>query len=120
RSRSLFTIGVSASKILRACSTVGFNPARSAASSTGTSWAMYVNGALPTSTWPCRVMRTISYAVFCLKKKKGIVYSRDVEVFRRALAHAAARKTRGQPDFEDADRKSLFFRALNHNSEEIP
>ena len=33
----------------------------------------------------------------------GLVYSRDVEVFRRALAHADRGKPRWQPDFDDRE-----------------
>ena len=63
RSRSLLTIGVSASTTLRVCSTVGLSPARSAASRIGTSPARYVSGAPPMSTCPWRVMRMISVPV---------------------------------------------------------
>src|SRR5215510_11624078 len=49
----------------------------------------------------------------------GLVYSRDVEVFRRALAHADRGKPRWQPDFDDRDPNTFLFPALNHHSDEI-
>src|SRR5262249_10649903 len=49
----------------------------------------------------------------------GRVYSRDVEVFRRALAHADRGKPRWQPDFDDRDPNTFLFPALNHHSDEI-
>jgi dTDP-4-amino-4,6-dideoxygalactose transaminase len=49
----------------------------------------------------------------------GIVYSRDLELFRRALAHADRGKPRWRPEFDDRNPTTFLFPALNHHSDEI-
>jgi perosamine synthetase len=49
----------------------------------------------------------------------GVVYSRDLELFRRALAHADRGKPRWLPDFDDRNPSTFLFPALNHHSDEI-
>jgi dTDP-4-amino-4,6-dideoxygalactose transaminase len=49
----------------------------------------------------------------------GLVYSRDVEVFHRALAYADRGKPRWREDFDDRDPNTFLFPALNHHSNEI-
>jgi len=49
----------------------------------------------------------------------GVVYSRDLELFRRALAHADRGKPRWLPDFDDRDPGSFLFPALNLHTDEI-
>ncbi len=49
----------------------------------------------------------------------GVVYTRDLELFRRALAHADRGKPRWREDFSDRDPSGYLFPALNHNTDEI-
>ena len=49
----------------------------------------------------------------------GLVYSRDVELFRRALAHADRGKPRWATDFDDRDPNRFLFPALNHHTDEL-
>jgi dTDP-4-amino-4,6-dideoxygalactose transaminase len=49
----------------------------------------------------------------------GIVYSRDLELFRKAVAHADRGKPRWRDDFDDRDPATYLFPALNHNTDEI-
>lgn len=49
----------------------------------------------------------------------GVVYSRDLDLFRRALAHADRGKPIWSSDFSDRDPSGYLFPALNHNTDEI-
>ena len=49
----------------------------------------------------------------------GVVYTRDLDLFRRALAHADRGKPRWQNDFDDRDPSTYLFPALNHNTDEL-
>jgi perosamine synthetase len=49
----------------------------------------------------------------------GIVYTRDTELFHRAVAHADRGKPRWRDDFDDRDPSTYLFPALNHNTDEI-
>jgi perosamine synthetase len=49
----------------------------------------------------------------------GVVYSKDLELFRRAVAHADRGKPRWREDFSDRDPSNYLFPALNHNTDEI-
>jgi dTDP-4-amino-4,6-dideoxygalactose transaminase len=49
----------------------------------------------------------------------GVVYSRDLELFRRALAYADRGKPRWRPDFDDRNPGTFLFPALNHHTDEI-
>ncbi len=49
----------------------------------------------------------------------GVVFSRDLELFRRALAHADRGKPRWRDDFSDRDPAGYLYPALNHNTDEI-
>jgi perosamine synthetase len=49
----------------------------------------------------------------------GLVYSRDTELFHRALAHADRGKPRWTPDFDDRDPNTFLFPALNHHTDEL-
>lgn len=49
----------------------------------------------------------------------GVVYSRDLELFRRALAHADRGKPIWSSSFSDRDPSGYLFPALNHNTDEI-
>ena len=49
----------------------------------------------------------------------GVVYTRDRELFRTALAHADRGKPRWRDDFDDRDPTNYLFPALNHNTDEI-
>jgi perosamine synthetase len=49
----------------------------------------------------------------------GIVYSRDRDLARRALAHADRGKPRWLPDFSDTDPSSFLFPALNLHTDEM-
>jgi dTDP-4-amino-4,6-dideoxygalactose transaminase len=49
----------------------------------------------------------------------GVVYARDLEIFRRAVAHADRGKPRWREDFSDRDPSNYLFPALNHNTDEI-
>jgi dTDP-4-amino-4,6-dideoxygalactose transaminase len=49
----------------------------------------------------------------------GLVYSRNVELFHRALAHADRGKPRWVDGFDDRDPTTFLFPALNHHTDEI-
>lgn len=49
----------------------------------------------------------------------GVVYTRDLALFRQALAHADRGKPRWRDDFDDRDPANYLFPALNHNTDEI-
>ncbi len=49
----------------------------------------------------------------------GVVYSRDLDLFRRALAHADRGKPRWREDFSDRDPAGYLFPALNLHTDEI-
>jgi perosamine synthetase len=49
----------------------------------------------------------------------GVVYTRDLELHRRAIAHADRGKPRWREDFSDRDPSNYLFPALNHNTDEI-
>jgi perosamine synthetase len=49
----------------------------------------------------------------------GVVYCRDLALFRRALAHADRGKPRWREDFSDRDPSTYLFPALNHHTDEI-
>ncbi len=49
----------------------------------------------------------------------GVVYTRDLGLFRKALAHADRGKPRWQNDFDDRDPSTYLFPALNHNTDEL-
>jgi perosamine synthetase len=49
----------------------------------------------------------------------GIVYSRDLELYRQALAHADRGKPRWREDFSDRDPAGYLFPALNLHTDEI-
>jgi perosamine synthetase len=49
----------------------------------------------------------------------GLVYSRDQDVFHRALAHADRGKPRWAADFDDRNPNTFLFPALNHHTDEI-
>jgi len=49
----------------------------------------------------------------------GLIYARDVEIFRQALAHADRGKPRWRNDFDDRDPTTYLFPALNHHTDEI-
>lgn len=49
----------------------------------------------------------------------GVVYTRDLELYRRALAYADRGKPRWLPDFDDRDPNTFLFPALNLHTDEI-
>lgn len=49
----------------------------------------------------------------------GVVYTRDLDLFRLALAHADRGKPRWKNDFDDRDPSTYLFPALNHNADEL-
>jgi perosamine synthetase len=49
----------------------------------------------------------------------GVVYTKDPDLFRRAVAHADRGKPRWREDFSDRDPSNYLFPALNHNTDEI-
>jgi perosamine synthetase len=49
----------------------------------------------------------------------GLVFSRDRDLFRRALAHADRGKPSWEKDFDDRDPNNFLFPALNLNTDEI-
>lgn len=49
----------------------------------------------------------------------GLVYCRDLDLFRQALAHADRGKPRWRKDFSDRDPSGYLFPALNHHTDEI-
>lgn len=49
----------------------------------------------------------------------GVVYSRDVDLYRRALAHADRGKPSWRDDFDDRDPSQFLFPALNQHTDEI-
>jgi perosamine synthetase len=49
----------------------------------------------------------------------GVIYCRDLELFRKALAHSDRGKPRWRGDFSDRDPSSYLFPALNHHTDEI-
>jgi len=49
----------------------------------------------------------------------GVVYTRNLEIFRLALAHADRGKPRWREDFDDRDPSTYLFPALNHHTDEI-
>lgn len=49
----------------------------------------------------------------------GIVYARDVKIFRNALAHADRGKPRWEKDFDDRNPETYLFPALNWNTDEL-
>lgn len=49
----------------------------------------------------------------------GVVYTRDLDLFRRALAHADRGKPRWLRDFDDRNPSTFLFPALNLHTDEI-
>jgi len=49
----------------------------------------------------------------------GLVYSRDLKIFRNALAHADRGKPRWEKDFDDRNPETYLFPALNWNTDEL-
>ena len=49
----------------------------------------------------------------------GVIYCRDLELYRRVLAHADRGKPRWREDFSDRDPSTYLFPALNHHTDEI-
>jgi perosamine synthetase len=49
----------------------------------------------------------------------GVVYSRDLELYRRALAHADRGKPSWRDDFDDRDPNQFLFPALNLHTDEL-
>jgi perosamine synthetase len=49
----------------------------------------------------------------------GVVYSRDLDLFRRALAHADRGKPSWRDDFNDRDPTQFLFPALNLHTDEL-
>ena len=49
----------------------------------------------------------------------GVVYSRNLDVFRNALAHADRGKPRWLPEFDDRNPETFLFPALNWNNDEL-
>src|SRR5437899_7473461 len=49
----------------------------------------------------------------------GIVYTRNLELFRRALAHADRGKHRWKSDFDDRNPATYLFPALNLHTDQI-
>ncbi|MFQ5955051.1 MAG: DegT/DnrJ/EryC1/StrS family aminotransferase [Kiloniellales bacterium] len=49
----------------------------------------------------------------------GVVFTRDRELYRRALAHADRGKPRWRPDFDDRDPTGFLFPALNLHADEL-
>jgi perosamine synthetase len=49
----------------------------------------------------------------------GIVYTRDLELFRRSLAHADRGKPRWRADFDDRNPATFLFPALNLHTDEL-
>jgi dTDP-4-amino-4,6-dideoxygalactose transaminase len=49
----------------------------------------------------------------------GVVFSRDEDLFHKAIAHADRGKPRWRDDFDDRDPSTYLFPALNHNTDEI-
>lgn len=49
----------------------------------------------------------------------GLVFSRNLELFRQALARADRGKPRWLPDFDDRNPATFLFPALNHHTDEI-
>ena len=49
----------------------------------------------------------------------GLVYTRDLELYRLALAHADRGKPRWRSDFDDRDPSGYLFPAMNWNTDEL-
>jgi len=49
----------------------------------------------------------------------GVVYTRDLDLFRQALAHADRGKPRWKVNFDDRNPNTYLFPALNHNTDEL-
>ena len=49
----------------------------------------------------------------------GIVYTRDLELFRQALAHADRGKPKWRDDFDDRNPETFLLPALNWNNDEL-
>jgi perosamine synthetase len=49
----------------------------------------------------------------------GVVYTRNLDTFRQALAHADRGKPRWLPDFDDRNPATFLFPALNWNNDEL-
>lgn len=49
----------------------------------------------------------------------GVVYTRDLDIFRQALAHADRGKPRWLENFDDRDPKLFLYPAMNWNTDEI-
>jgi dTDP-4-amino-4,6-dideoxygalactose transaminase len=49
----------------------------------------------------------------------GVVYSRDLDLFRHALAHADRGKPRWEASFDDRDPRGFLYPALNHHTDEL-
>ncbi len=49
----------------------------------------------------------------------GVVFTKDLELHRLAVAHADRGKPRWREDFSDRDPSAYLFPALNHNTDEI-
>jgi dTDP-4-amino-4,6-dideoxygalactose transaminase len=49
----------------------------------------------------------------------GLIYSRELDVFRSAMAHGDRGKPRWREDFDDRDPGTYLMPALNHHTDEI-
>ncbi len=49
----------------------------------------------------------------------GVVFCRDLDLYRQVLAHADRGKPRWREDFSDRDPSTYLFPALNHHTDEI-
>jgi dTDP-4-amino-4,6-dideoxygalactose transaminase len=49
----------------------------------------------------------------------GLIYCRDLDLYRKVLAHADRGKPRWQENFSDRDPSTYLFPALNHHTDEI-
>ena len=49
----------------------------------------------------------------------GLVYSRNLDVFRSALVHSDRGKPRWRDDFDDRNPSTYLVPALNHHTDEI-
>lgn len=49
----------------------------------------------------------------------GVIFCRDLDLYRRVLAHADRGKPRWREDFSDRDPSTYLFPALNHHTDEI-
>lgn len=78
-----------------------------------------VNGRLVGAFGDIAAFSTMYRKIHMTGGSGGVVYSRDLDIFRNALAHADRGKPRWRQDFDDRNPENYLFPALNWNADEL-